>query len=226
MKARGTFNLFLASAVAALTLGLLNVWGRPEWFNRLPLSYALRLFQAVRAYAASCLSFFSVLALSRARGRHCEGSRYRILFAVCFAPLMSYSALTLARVDLHVLDIFMRVDSLLAWGCAAVAVVVSIFGRREGLPLYAFLFRPEIFPSLSPTQVSTLYSLSTRESEVLALLLQGKSNSQIAGSLFISLPTVKTHLAHILAKTGTRNRLEVFALCSRTPPRNESGPLR
>lgn len=215
MKARGAFNLFFASTTATLTLSLLNVWGRPEWFDRFPLSYALRLFQTIRAYASSCMVFFAALALAGARGRRREGFRQGVLFAVCFAPLAAYSVLTLARADLLVLDVFLRADTLASFGFVFVAAALSVFGRRDGLPLYAFYFRPETFPRSTPAEIAAVYSLTPRESEVLVLLLQGKSNRQIAESLFVSLPTVKTHLARIFEKTGAGNRLEVFARCYR-----------
>lgn len=48
--------------------------------------------------------------------------------------------------------------------------------------------------------------LTAREREVLTLLSSGQSNREIASALFVSLPTVKTHLAHIYAKLGAKNR--------------------
>jgi DNA-binding NarL/FixJ family response regulator len=58
-----------------------------------------------------------------------------------------------------------------------------------------------------------LTSLTTREREVLIQVAHGLSNQEIAHKLVISLPTVKTHVAHILAKTGSRDRVQavVFA---------------
>ncbi len=50
--------------------------------------------------------------------------------------------------------------------------------------------------------------LSRREREVLALLVAGKSNREIAEQLAISLPTVKAHVSHILAQLGVANRTE------------------
>ena len=49
-----------------------------------------------------------------------------------------------------------------------------------------------------------------REREVLVLLAAGHSNREIASSLYVSLPTVKTHLAHIYAKLGAKNRNEAL----------------
>jgi DNA-binding CsgD family transcriptional regulator len=62
-------------------------------------------------------------------------------------------------------------------------------------------------------EVAERFSLSPRETDVLALLIAGKTNGEIAETLFISLSTVKTHIASIFGKTGARNRLEASALC-------------
>lgn len=53
-------------------------------------------------------------------------------------------------------------------------------------------------------------ALTAREREVLVLLSNGQSNREIASSLYVSLPTVKTHLAHIYAKLGAKNRNEAL----------------
>ena len=55
--------------------------------------------------------------------------------------------------------------------------------------------------------------LTKREREVLVEIAHGLSNQEIADKLFISLPTAKTHVAHILAKINARDRVQavVFA---------------
>jgi two-component system nitrate/nitrite response regulator NarL len=53
-------------------------------------------------------------------------------------------------------------------------------------------------------------SLTAREREVLALLAEGRTNREIASALFVTLATVKTHLAHIYTKLGARNRNEAL----------------
>lgn len=55
-------------------------------------------------------------------------------------------------------------------------------------------------------------SLTPRELEVLALIANGLSNSEIAAATFISVATVKTHINSIFSKLGARDRAQVIAL--------------
>lgn len=61
----------------------------------------------------------------------------------------------------------------------------------------------------------TIEPLSERESDVLRLMVQGFSNSVIAETLTISLPTVKTHVQHILQKLHVSDRTQAALLAMR-----------
>ena len=53
--------------------------------------------------------------------------------------------------------------------------------------------------------------LTERELDVVRLVARGRTNEEIAGELYVSLSTVKTHLGSIHRKLGTRNRVETAA---------------
>lgn len=59
---------------------------------------------------------------------------------------------------------------------------------------------------------STLFT--SRELEILGHIAEGKMNKEIAAELFLSVETIKSHVRHILQKTGepTRSSAVAFAL--------------
>ena len=57
-----------------------------------------------------------------------------------------------------------------------------------------------------------LTSLSVREIEVLRMIAQGKANKQIAAALNLSEATVKTHIAHIMAKLDAPDRTRAVTI--------------
>ncbi|MDL4777484.1 response regulator [Actinomadura xylanilytica] len=54
-------------------------------------------------------------------------------------------------------------------------------------------------------------SLTGRELDVVRLVARGRTNDEIAGELFVSLSTVKTHLSSIQRRLDARNRVEIAA---------------
>ena len=59
---------------------------------------------------------------------------------------------------------------------------------------------------------SALAALTLREREVLALMAEGRSNSEISAQLFVSDATTRTHVARIIGKTGSRDRTQAVVL--------------
>jgi len=62
------------------------------------------------------------------------------------------------------------------------------------------------------TAKARLPSLSSRELEVLNILASGKSTKEIARELYLSEPTIKTHLANIYRKLEVNNRISAVAV--------------
>jgi DNA-binding NarL/FixJ family response regulator len=80
--------------------------------------------------------------------------------------------------------------------------------RAGGMPL-----DPQVTRGMVDTflQLSAPGSLSTREGQIVSLLARGLNTAEVADKLSLSNPTVKTHVSHILAKWGLRDRVQLVA---------------
>ncbi|MEV6362372.1 helix-turn-helix transcriptional regulator [Nocardia asteroides] len=76
----------------------------------------------------------------------------------------------------------------------------------------------------TPVIVAPESPLTRRERDVVRLMAEGAPNRVIAGRLYLSEATVKTHVAHILRKLGAGNRAEAVAAWLRSGPASESHP--
>jgi DNA-binding NarL/FixJ family response regulator len=75
--------------------------------------------------------------------------------------------------------------------------------------LEKFATSPQLAAIVPPAGLDLL---TEREREVMALVVRGLSNSEIRQQLFLSEPTVKTHVGRILMKLGVRDRVQLVVL--------------
>ena len=91
----------------------------------------------------------------------------------------------------------------------------SALGVRPYLILTCAFHRQQPTASgVNLARIAEKLGFSRRETELADLILRGSSAREIASQLKIALPTVKTHIRHILHKSGVKTRLQFVGLCS------------
>jgi DNA-binding NarL/FixJ family response regulator len=93
-------------------------------------------------------------------------------------------------------------------------LVQAIHAAANGDALIAPSVTARLLATFSQSATTTpptqpIEPLTDREEEVLATVARGRTNSEIAEELHISLSTVKAHLASLMNKLGARNRVEI-----------------
>jgi LuxR family maltose regulon positive regulatory protein len=92
-------------------------------------------------------------------------------------------------------------------------------GRLDATPSVPMRYLAKLLAALAredaaPAAERLPEPLSERELEVLALVAAGMSNKEIAGRLFVSVTTVKTHINNLYRKLDARSRIQAVA-CAR-----------
>jgi len=98
--------------------------------------------------------------------------------------------------------------SYLLKNVSAEGLAEAIRAAHQGFATLA----PEATKILLHAEPSTGFQLTTREREVLALLVKGETNLEMSEHLFISVPTVKYHLSSLFLKLGAKNRVEAVTI--------------
>ncbi|MFI8522274.1 response regulator [Streptomyces sp. NPDC085481] len=139
------------------------------------------------------------------------GARTRVLIVTTFdLDEYAYDGLRAGASGFLVKDA--QPEELLA-GIRAVAAgdaVVAPSLTRRLLDTYIQHLPPA--KSASPRQDPRLSALTDREREILTVIGQGWTNTEIASRLHLAESTVKTHVTRILAKTGSRDRVQAVIL--------------
>jgi NarL family two-component system response regulator LiaR len=95
-----------------------------------------------------------------------------------------------------------------------VAAIREAYAGRSTLAPEAIqaLIQAEPASGLPEKDLAAAFELTPREQEVLALMVEGLSNPDIAERLVVSRSTAKAHVSNILSKLGVSNRAEAIAL--------------
>ncbi|WP_327392788.1 MULTISPECIES: response regulator transcription factor [unclassified Streptomyces] len=96
--------------------------------------------------------------------------------------------------------------ALLTEAVRAVASGGSLISPSITVRLLRHMSAPTTQPERSPTE-----PLTSRELDVVRLVARGRTNEEVAAELYVTLSTVKTHLANAQRKLGARNRVEIAA---------------
>jgi DNA-binding CsgD family transcriptional regulator len=110
------------------------------------------------------------------------------------------------------------------WG-AFIAATFAVFGIWLGVKLNARrhtieirevkvqeIVQPPAEPFIPNDRQREALGITPREFEILELIAQGMSNREIAGKLFVSENTVKTHLSRVFDKLGAKRRTQAVQL--------------
>ncbi len=140
----------------------------------------------------------------RSAGRHRETILYGFMLAMLIA-LLKWLEFRLLIID-HAIEIYAGSIALIftllgIWLAMKLARPKTVVIEKE-----VAVRPPETF-ILNEAEAERL-SLSKRELDVLALMAAGHSNSEIAGKLFISLNTVKSHSSRIFEKLEVSRRTQ------------------
>jgi DNA-binding NarL/FixJ family response regulator len=98
-----------------------------------------------------------------------------------------------------------QAPEMLAAAVRTVAAGEAMLAPSATLRLMHAFSEPQVAPIPSTARLDLL---TKRESDVLKLVAQGLSNEAVAEALFISVPTVKTHMSNLLMKLELENRVQ------------------
>jgi DNA-binding CsgD family transcriptional regulator len=125
---------------------------------------------------------------------------------------LAFSILYLSRYPLIVMLLFL--SSNIRWLSSFFILLYFNLLPAIWTKYYLLKYKPGLINFIERkkplTQIFHKYELTSREQEIIRLIIDGKSNKEIGDQLFISLNTVKNHLYSIYKKIRVKNRYELI----------------
>jgi predicted ATPase/DNA-binding CsgD family transcriptional regulator len=178
------------------------------------LREGLRIWRSVHSFEDLAEWLANVSTLATACGEPIVGARLMSAAATLSTALnyryMYPERIARQRVEQTLRDTLGQEEFARAWQSGAALTVEQAIAETS-----EFLDRL-LAPATPPECVPAPYGLTARELDVLRLLAQGKSDREIAESLFIGTRTVETHVSNLIAKLGVHNRTEAAARAMQT----------
>lgn len=115
-----------------------------------------------------------------------------------------------ASLEINVIPPFWKTPVFKGLIVLVTAILLFVFFKR-----FRKLSKPAISVDVDVGQIATRYKLTNRESDMLELLLQGKSIQSMAQELYISDSTVQKHIYNIYKKLKISNRMQLLNLARR-----------
>lgn len=166
--------------------------------------------EAERGGWAGCvIESYALLALAHAQGDKAEAALAALDHALALAAPEGYARIFLDEGQ-PMLDLLQRVAGTGRVGLYATQLLAHSQYKPQPDAAAPLVTAPREVADDDANQ-ALLEPLTARELEVLALLARRFTNDEIARELVVSLPTVKTHTAHIYAKLGAGGRKEAVS---------------
>ncbi|MEO7124370.1 MAG: helix-turn-helix transcriptional regulator [Lacisediminihabitans sp.] len=199
--------------VVAYALGFIAVVGL-IWIRRAPVAAAVICLTAVLTghflgipgSASGMALFYAVFELARSGRRVPTAAAFVVPFVWAGALILPPGAVLFTAPGL-----FGPLAGMLWMAGTGIAVrraqPTTIRETADrGPALISGIFQPK-----STAQTASFSTLTPREREIVALVATGLSNTAIAGLLFLSPVTVKSHVTHAMGKLGTTTRAQLVA---------------
>lgn len=181
------------------------------YFNYDILTKSLTVLNAIFALAVTALgaaSFF-LAARSCERGIHRNGEMaLSALLVLYMLWILTFDFISVNQATGTLTDLIVFDPIFVLFFFLDLAILIFLFKKA---PFDLVLERPAPNREELIITFAEQFSLTKRETEVLACVYRGLNNPEIAETLFISDNTVKRHMNHIFQKTQTRSRYDLIA---------------